>query len=475
MNDTYFPITQIPDSVQSLREAFQSGRTRSLDWRLEQLDGILRFLKERQAEILEALRIDLGKPRFDALVSEVVGVEMDVLHVRKSLSRWMRPEKVSTPFIHWPARSSIHKEPVGVVLIIAPWNYPLQLCLGPLVGAMAAGNAAVVKPSELSPATSALLSEHLPKYLDPNGVRVVQGAVEETTALLEQKFDHILYTGNGRVARIVMRAAAEHLTPVTLELGGKSPAIVDSSADLKLAAKRLVWAKCFNCGQTCVAPDYVLVEESVQERLLDEMASAVKKFYGHNPQSHSQYARIINDHHFRRLMDLLDGEHRVVCGGHGDQSDRYIHPTILADVAHDAKVMTEEIFGPILPVLSVPGVNEAVEFINQRPKPLALYVFSSSKQVQHQVLKSTSSGGAVINHCMLHNLVPELPFGGIGESGMGAYHGRASFDTFSHRKSVLEKPMGWDTFVLYPPYTRRLTGITERLVKLWRLLRRDRG
>jgi aldehyde dehydrogenase (NAD+) len=469
--EDYFPLDQIPNLVDSLREVYQSGRTRPLDWRLSQLDGLLRFLKERQNEILQALQTDLGKPRFDALVAEVVGVELDLVHVKKNLRRWMRPEKKSTPVIHWPGKSSIHKEPLGVVLIIAPWNYPLQLCLGPLVGALAAGNTAVVKPSEVSPATSALLERHLPNYLDPSCVKVVQGAVPETSRLLEQRFDHILYTGNGKVGRIVMKAAAEHLTPVTLELGGKSPVIVDSSADLNLTAKRIVWGKFFNCGQTCVAPDYVLAEESIHDALLERMGLAVKKFWGKDPKHHSQYARIVNKRHFRRLMGLLDGGGDVVCGGYGDEQDRFLAPTILSNVPTNAAIMEEEIFGPILPVLSVESTNAAVDFINSRPKPLALYLFSESDQIQHNVLTSTSSGGVVLNHCMLHNLVPDLPFGGVGESGMGAYHGKASFDTFTHRKSVLEKPLGWDAFILYPPYSKRITKLSEGIVKAWRFLR----
>jgi aldehyde dehydrogenase (NAD+) len=469
--EQYFPVDEIPDLVESLRQSFNSGRTKTIDWRLSQLDGLLSFLKERQGEILEALQSDLGKPRFEALIGEVVGVEMDILHVKKHLRRWMRPEKKGLPLIVWPGKSAIHKDPLGVVLIISPWNYPLQLCLGPLVGALAAGNAAVVKPSEVSPATSALLAHHLPNYLDPTCVKVVQGAVPETTRLLEQRFDHILYTGNGTVARIVMKAAAEHLTPVTLELGGKSPVIVDSSADLELTARRLVWGKFFNCGQTCIAPDYVLAEASIHDELLKRMAATVKSFWGKDPKEHSEYGRIVNKRHFGRLMGLLDGGGDVVCGGYGDESQCFLAPTILSNVSPDSSVMQAEIFGPILPVLSVEGTNEAVEFINARPKPLALYLFSESKQIHHNVLESTSSGGAVVNHCLIHNLVSELPFGGVGESGMGAYHGKASFDTFTHRKSVVEKPLAWDAFVLYPPYTKRLAGVTERLVKVWRFLR----
>jgi aldehyde dehydrogenase (NAD+) len=413
-----------------------------LDWRLGQLDGLLGFLKERQDEILQALSSDLGKPRFDALVAEVVGVELDILHVKKHLRKWMKPEKKSLPLIQIPGRGAVHKDPLGVVLIIAPWNYPLQLCLGPLVGALAAGNTAVLKPSEISPATSALLARHLPNYLDPECIKVVQGAVPETQALLEQRFDHILYTGNGKVGRIVMTAAAEH-----------------------------VWGKFFNCGQTCVAPDYVLAEESIRQELLERMEAEVKRFWGDDPKQHSQYARIVNQRHFRRLMGLLDGGGDVVCGGYGDEKELFLAPTILSNVPLDSDVMNEEVFGPILPVLPVASVQEAIDFVNARPKPLALYLFSESRQIQHNVLASTSSGGVVLNHCLLHNMVPELPFGGVGESGMGSYHGKASFDTFTHRKSVLEKPMGWDSFFLYPPYSKRLTKVAERIVKLWRFLR----
>jgi aldehyde dehydrogenase (NAD+) len=465
------PLNQIPELVVSARQAFDSGITRSINWRMGQLDGLLRFLKERQDDILDALLQDLGKPRFDALVAEIVSLELDVVHVQKRLKTWMRPEKVSTLALHQPGRSVIYKEPLGVVLIIAPWNYPLQLSVGPLIGALAAGNTAVLKPSEVAPATSALLARFLPEYLDSSCVKVVEGAIPETTKLLEQRFDHIFYTGNGSVGRIVMRAAAEHLTPVTLELGGKSPCIVDETADLEVTARRIVWGKFFNCGQTCVAPDYILVADSIHDALVERLAAKVNDFWGENPQLCPEYGRIVNARHHRRLMELLEGGGDVVCGGQGDESDRYLPPTILTNVPPDAGVMAGEIFGPILPIIRIADVEEAMEMVNRGPKPLALYLFSSDEETQKQVLEGTTSGGAVLNHCLLHNLAPDLPFGGVGESGMGAYHGKASFDTFTHRKSVLKKPFTPDIVLLYPPYAKRILPVVERLLRWWRSFR----
>jgi aldehyde dehydrogenase (NAD+) len=335
-----------------------------------------------------------------------------------------------------PGKSEIHKDPLGVVLIIAPWNYPFQLMMAPLVGAIAAGNCAVLKPSEVAPATSALFAKFIPRYVDPDCFPVVEGAVKETTELLNEQFDHIFYTGNGSVGRIVMAAAAKHLTPVTLELGGKSPVIVDSTADLDITAKRIVWAKFVNAGQTCVAPDYILVEDRVHDALVHRMVACIREFYGDDPQQSPDFARVVNARHHQRLMKLL-GAGEIVAGGKGDEADRYIAPTIIKDVPEDAPVMQDEIFGPILPVLSVPSVDAAMAFINRRPKPLALYLFSSDERTHERVLKRTTSGGVTINHGWLHLGVPDLPFGGVGESGMGAYHGKRSFDVFSHQKAVL--------------------------------------
>ncbi len=456
-------LDDIPALVQDLRRSFRSGRTRSWEWRQRQLEALQRCIEEHQDEFTAALATDLSKPPLEAFGAEIAFNLGEIEEARRKLRDWMKPEPVHTPLITQPGSSWIHKEPLGVVLIIAPWNYPFQLAISPLVGAIAAGNCAIVKPSEVSSATSAALARWLPQYLDRDCLRVVEGGVPETTALLAEKFDHIFYTGNGTVGRIVMTAAAKHLTPVTLELGGKSPCIVDKQVDLPTAAKRIVWGKFFNAGQTCVAPDYVLAHESIHDALLSEMAAVVRAFYGSDPKSSPDYARIVNIRHLRRLTPFLqDG--KLVTGGQFDEAERFIAPTILRDVSPDAPVMADEIFGPILPVLKIGSMDEAVSFVNDRPKPLALYVFSSNEWTQHFVLDRTSSGGATINHVWLHLAVPELPFGGVGDSGMGAYHGRASFETFSHRKSVLSKSTAIDPPLLYPPYTKMKAKLIKHLL-----------
>ena len=443
-----------PALVGALRAYFETGATKPLSWRLSQLDALEHFLKEREQDILDALRADLGKPATEAFGAEIGLTLSEIRLTRKKLASWMKPERVRTSLLAMPGRSYIYREPLGVTLIIAPWNYPFQLVVLPLIGAMAAGNCAVVKPSEISPNVSALIAKWLPKYLDRRAVQVVEGGVPETTALLREKWDHILYTGNGTVGRIVMEAAAKHLTPVTLELGGKSPCIVDESADLDVAAKRIVYGKFFNAGQTCVAPDYVLVHDHVHDALINRMVSMIREFYGDDPKQSPDFARIVNERHHARLTRLL-GNTDVVTGGETDVSDRYIAPTILKNVKEDDAVMQEEIFGPILPVISVSSVESAIGFVNRHEKPLALYVFAGDEAAQDRVLSGTSAGGTVLNHVWLHLSVPELPFGGVGESGMGAYHGRQSFETFSHRRSVLKKPTLPDPPILFPPYSAR--------------------
>ena len=456
----------IPQVVRRLRDRFESGVTKSRRWREQQLEGIERFVSECERDILDALQADLGKPAIEAMAAEISYVANDAHHARKALSGWMKPTRVSTPLVAMPGRSEIQPEPLGVVLIISPWNYPFQLLMAPLVGAIAAGNCAVLKPSEVAPHTSAMIAKLVPRYLDPTCVEVVEGAVEETTELLEQRFDHIFYTGNGTVGRVVMRAAAEHLTPVTLELGGKSPTLVDSSADLDVAAKRIIWGKFFNAGQTCVAPDYVLVEESVHDALVTRMVAAVREFYGDRPQDSESYGRIINERHHDRLTKLLDQSkaETIACGGTHDREDRYIAPTILTDVSDDSAVMKDEIFGPILPVIAVANVDEAIRVVNERDKPLALYIFSGDRSVQDRILHRTSSGGATVNHVWMHLAVPDLPFGGVGGSGIGAYHGKHSFDRFSHLKAVLRKGTRIDPSLLYPPYTETKTKIVKKLL-----------
>lgn len=438
--------------VLRLRENFRTGLTRSATYRQQQLTGLLRFLKECETDIMAALRADLGKSAAEAFATEIGFTAAEVKLTQKKLAAWMSPKKVPTGLIAQPGKSVIYPEPLGVVLIIGPWNYPIQTCLAPLIGALAAGNCVVLKPSELAPACSKLLSRELPQYIDSNCLSVIEGGVAETTELLEQSFDHIFYTGNGRVGRIVMSAAAKHLTPVTLELGGKSPCLVDANADLDAAARRIVWGKFTNAGQTCVAPDYVLADAAIVNALLDKMRIATQEFYGSNPKASPDYGRIVNVHHYQRLFKLLAGSGDLFIGGSGDESECYFAPTILRNVTPDAPVMAEEIFGPILPVISVKDMDDAITFVNARPKPLALYLFSSSSAVQQRVIAATSSGSVCVNHTMMQVAVPSLPFGGVGASGMGAYHGKSTFDTFTHFKSVLTKPTWFDPSLLYPPY-----------------------
>lgn len=453
--------------VQRLRATFQSGRTRPLAWRRDQLEQLERLLIEGEDELLAALRADLGKPAIEGWTTDVAITRTEVRTLLKNLGKWTGDEKVKVPLIGQPGSGRIVREPLGVALIIGPWNYPVQLVLLPLAGALAAGCTAALKPSEVAPATSAALARLVPQYLDPDAVAVVEGGVEETTALLEQRWDTIFYTGNGAVGRVVARAAAEHLTPVTLELGGKSPVIVDRDANLAVTAKRIAWGKWLNAGQTCVAPDHVLAHEAVADELTDRISAAITSMYGNDPKQSSDYARIVNDRHFRRVTRLIDeggpsgSVPTIVTGGERVADDRYIAPTILTDVSDDAPVMGEEIFGPVLPILRVPDVDAAVARVNAGDKPLALYAFSENDDTLQHIVSRTSSGGTCLNHVMMHLAVPSLPFGGVGESGTGAYHGRANIDAFSHRRSVLSKPTKLDPPLMYPPYT----GLKQRVLR----------
>ncbi|AQS71152.1 aldehyde dehydrogenase family protein [Streptomyces pactum] len=431
---------QPADVVARLRATFRTGRTKPVEWRTAQLHRLRALLTENGPDLEAALHADLGKSAAEAQRTEIGFTVREIDHTLDHLADWLRPEPAPVPaHLGADATAWTQYDPLGVVLVVAPWNYPAQLLLAPVVGALAAGNAVVAKPSELAPATSSVLARLLPRYLDTEAVAVVEGGVPETTALLAERFDHVFYTGNGTVGRIVMRAAAEHLTPVTLELGGKSPAFVDRDVDLDVVAARLAGGKFLNAGQTCVAPDYVLTDPETAAALEPALVRAVEGLYGTDPARSAEYARIVNERHYDRLTGLLDSG-RVVVGGTGDRSEKYIAPTVLADVAPEAPVMREEIFGPILPIVTVSGPDEAIDFVNDRDKPLALYVFSESDATRERFAAETSSGGLGHGLPLAHLTVSDLPFGGVGESGMGNYHGRYSIETFSHRKAVLKKP-----------------------------------
>ncbi len=457
---TSTPVPEVAAAVDGARAAFASGRTRSQDWRVATLRTLRELVVAHEPRLLDALATDLGKPAFEGWAAEIGFVLTDIDHTLANLDAWMAPEKVPTPVTFQPGTSRIVREPLGVACVIAPWNYPVQLLLVPMVAAIAAGNAVVGKPSELAPASAAAL-DALVRELDDPAVALVLGGVPETTELLAQRFDHILYTGNGRVARIVMRAAAEHLTPVTLELGGKSPAIVTRSADLAVTSRRLAWGKFLNAGQTCIAPDYVLVERQVHDALVIAIGDRLREFYGDDPQHSPDLARIVNDVHLDRLARLLNSGD-VAVGGQIDRATRYLSPTVLTGVTRDDPVMQEEIFGPILPVIAVDSLDEAIAFVNADDKPLALYSFSGDDADHERVLAGTSSGGVCINGTLFHISNPHLPFGGVGESGMGAYHGKEGFDTFSHRRSVHERSTKVDPSLLYPPYSPRKLALVRK-------------
>lgn len=456
-------VATIPAIVQRARDAFNSGRTRPLSWRRAQLDGMRKLLEDNSEQLLAALAADLGKPAAEGWVTDIGFTIGEIKLLQKNLRKWTRPERVSTPIVALPGSSHRVAEPLGVVAIISPWNYPIQLLLSPAAGAIAAGNSVVLKPSEIAPHTSTVITELIHRYLDPDAVQVIEGGVAETTELLAQKFDHIFYTGNGRIGRVVMEAAAKHLTPVTLELGGKSPTIVDATANLRVAARRIAWGKFLNAGQTCIAPDYLLVDKKVASAFVGELRVAIKEFYGDDPKQSGDYARIVNGHHFNRLASMLESGSAVI-GGETDANTKYIAPTVLADVNISAPVMQDEIFGPILPMIEIDNVAEAIAFINAKPHPLALYVFSEDDRAIDAVIERTTAGGVTVNGTILHISNPNLPFGGVGESGMGAYHGKSSIDIFQHRKPVLRKSTKVDPSIAYPPYTDKKMKLIRKAV-----------
>jgi len=483
------PIDEIPHIVSNLRQTFNTGKTKPQSFRQAQLERLLEFLETNRDAIDESLAQDLRKPAFESYIGEYVAIKNDIIEAIEELENWMAPRVVKKPLMVLMDKATVVPEPFGVVLIIGAWNFPFMETLKPLVGAIAAGNCVVVKPSELSISSSNLLARLVPKYLDPTCFQVITGGVEETTTLLKEKFDHILYTGNSSVGKIVMRAAAEHLSPVTLELGGKSPAIVDSTANIGVSARRIIWGKFLNAGQVCIAPDYVICLESIHDELVSEIKKGIVEFYGSDASVSPHYSRIVNLRHFQRLKAIINADSSneddakkstrqpcdvIVCGGEMDEDNLYIAPTVIDHATVDSPSMKEEIFGPVLPIITVASLSEAIGIVQSRAKPLALYLFSRDSQAIARVKDETSSGAITVNDTIMHAGVSTLPFGGIGESGMGCYGGKSSFETFSHEKPVLERSFIGARFdsLRFPPYTESQRGwfkwIAERSLTTWK-------
>ncbi|WP_193105109.1 aldehyde dehydrogenase family protein [Brachybacterium sp. FME24] len=457
--------TRITAEVSALRDSFDAGTTRDIGARLAQLEALRRGLRLEDRRLRAALAQDLGKNRTEAALTEIGVVTQEITHVTTHLKSWLRPERFSMGAMLAPASGELRREPLGTTLIISPWNYPVNLTLVPLIAAIAGGNTVILKPSEVAPATSTALAHLVRTHLDPAWVRVVEGAVEETTILLEQRFDLIFYTGNAAVGRIVARAAAEHLTPTVLELGGKSPVFVDDGVDLAVAARRIVWGKFTNAGQTCIAPDYLMATPRTVRRLVPHLRKAVRALYGSAPERSRDYGRMVNPKHFERVLGLIDDD-LVIAGGtqHADRATRYLPPTIMTGVDWDDPVMGEEIFGPVLPILTVDGPDEAIARIREREKPLTAYLFTGRTQIQERFATETSSGSLAVGMTLAHIGTPALPFGGVGESGMGAYHGRAGLEAFTHAKPIARKPLTPDTLrLVYPPYKGAKKAILRRL------------
>lgn len=436
--------------VQRQREFFRTGVTRSREFRKSQLRKLIEALTAHEGDLTRSLQEDLHKSPLQSYLTESGLVLSDAQHALRQLGSWMKPRSRSASWLAWPGRARLQPEPYGVVLILGPWNYPVQLLLLPLVGAIAAGNCAVLKPSELAPETSAVLAQMIRSTFSPEYVAVVEGSQPAAEALLREKFDYLFFTGSSRVGQAVMAAAAHHLTPLTLELGGKCPCVVCADAPLEITARRIAWGKFMNAGQTCVAPDFVLVDRRSKAGLLAALSKVIVEFYGPNPQQSPEFGRIINRQHWDRLQGYLESG-RIVHGGQFEANDRYLAPTIMTEVPMDKPVMREEIFGPILPVIEFEKVEDVLEQLNHRPTPLALYLFTGDRAIQREVLASARSGGVCLNDTVTHMVGPSLPFGGLGESGLGAYHGRASFDTFTHWRSVLNRSLLVDPPFRYPP------------------------
>jgi len=436
--------------VEKQQEFFASGETKSITYRVRMLRTLRKAILVFEQDIFEALHQDLKKSKLDAYTAEIGHCLAEISYVLRHLKKWMKPQRVGRSKLFPLSSSWIVPEPLGISLILSPWNYPFRLATSPLIASLAAGNCAILKPSEISKNTERVIARMITEHFDDRSVSVVCGGPDVAQKLLEHKFDHIFYTGGRAVGKIVMKSAAQHATPVTLELGGKSPCVVDENCSLKRAAKRITWGKFLNAGQTCVAPDFLLVHKNAKEKVIREIEKWIVEFYGERPRDSSDYGKIINELHFDRLSRLLkDG--KIILGGQTDREGLHISPTLIENIPEDANLMNEEIFGPILPILEFNNVSEAIDLINKKPKPLALYIFSRNKGFQQRIISETSSGGACINDTIVHLTAPNLPFGGVGNSGFGRYHGKAGFDTFSNPKSVFRQTMLFDVPKRFPP------------------------
>jgi aldehyde dehydrogenase (NAD+) len=456
---------KVLEILKAHKQYFHSGTTKDINFRIRMLRKLKEAIKKYEKDILAALHEDLRKSEFEAYSTEIGFVLDSIGYMIKNLKKWSKPVKVKTPIHQHPSKTYIMYEPYGTVLIIGPFNYPFQLVIEPLIGSMAAGNCAVLKPSESTPTISALLKRLIGETFDKEYIRVVEGEREATSALINSPFDYIFFTGSVPVGRIVMEAAAKNLIPVTLELGGKSPTIVDKTANLDIAAKRIMWGKLINAGQTCIAPDYLLVHKDIKEQLIASLKATIIDFYGSDASKSKDYGRIVNTRQFHRLASIIDRDKsKIAYGGGYNKEDLYIEPILIDNATWSDASMEDEIFGPILPILDYSDLKIVINMINERPKPLALYLFTEDAAVEHQVLNSISFGGGCVNDTISHVASPYMPFGGVGNSGIGGYHGEESFKTFSHRKSILKKSTSFNMNIIYPPYKNKI-DLVRKLLK----------
>jgi len=461
----HLTTSRMEEILEEHHQYFFSGRTYDLQFRIQQLTKLKETIKRNEQQIMSALYQDLGKSEFESYATEI-GLTLDNIgYMMKHLKQWMKPRKVKTPIHQYPSKSFILKEPYGTVLIVGPFNYPFQLVIEPLIGAIAAGNCAVLKPSENTPTVSAIITTIIKETFDESYIRVIEGEKETTSTLIHAPFDYIFFTGSVPVGKIVMEAAAKNLVPVTLELGGKSPVIVDRTANIKLAAKRIIWGKLLNTGQTCIAPDYVIAHAEIKQELIETMKAVITDFYGTDAKESKDYGRIVNERQFDRLSAILEKDRsQVLYGGRAVKEDLYIEPTLLAVESPADASMQEEIFGPILPIMAYHELEEAIQIIHSRPKPLAVYLFTENKDIENEVLRRVSFGGGCINDTISHAASVHLPFGGVGNSGIGAYHGKSSFELFSHNKSIIKKSTKLSINVVFPPYGDKIK-LLKKLLK----------